>query len=72
MSVTKFRPIAICNILYKVISKVLANHLKGMLPQIISESQIAFQANKSILDNILVAFETLHHMKTKSLVNRVL
>ena len=72
MSVTKFHPIAICNILYKVISKVLANHLKGMLPQIISESQSAFQANKSILDNILVAFETLHHMKTKSLVNRVL
>lgn len=69
MSVTKFRPIAIGNILYKVISKVLANQHKRILPKIISESQSAFQENKSILDDILVAFETLHHMNTKSLVN---
>ena len=69
--VTKFHPIAICNVLYKVISKVLANQLKRRLPKISSESQSAFQENKSILDNILVAFEILHHMKTKSLVNRV-
>ena len=72
LSVTKFRPIVICNILYKVISKVLANQLMRMLHKIISESQSAFQENKSILDNSLVAFETLHHMNTKSLVNRVL
>ena len=28
-------------------------------------SQSAFQSDKAILDNILVAFETLHHMKIK-------
>ena len=64
---TDFWPIALCNILYKLVSKVLANKLKRILPQLISESQSAFQSDKAILDNILVAFEMLHHMKTKKL-----
>ena len=63
--VSNFRPIALCNILYKLISKVLANRLKKILPFIISKSQNAFQADKAISDNMLVAFETLHHMQTK-------
>ena len=36
-----------------------------MLPQIISKSQSVFQSDKAISGNILVAFETLHHMKMK-------
>ena len=46
---------------------MLANRLKKVLPHIISESQSAFQSNKAISDNILVAFETLHHMKRKKI-----
>ena len=36
-----------------------------MLPLIISKSQSAFQSDKVISNNILVAFETLHHMKNQ-------
>ena len=63
--VSDYRPIALCNILHKLISKVLANRLKKILPYIISESQSAFQSSKAITDNILVAFETLHHIKNQ-------
>ena len=61
-----FRPISLCNILYKIISKTLANRLKPFLKKCIFKEQYAFVEGHSILNNVLISYEVIHLMRSKT------
>lgn len=58
-------PVNLCNVVYKIASKVLSNHLKAILPHIISQNQSAFVPRRLIIDNVLIAYVMTHFMQTK-------
>lgn len=62
----EFLPIAFCNLLYKVISKVLAVRLKALMPEAIEPNQSAFIKGRLLLENVLLASELVNGYHKKS------
>ncbi|CAL1378422.1 unnamed protein product [Linum trigynum] len=64
-SMRQMRPIGLCQVLYKIIAKILASRLSSVLPQIISPFQNGFVKGRCISDNILIGQEVMQFLKTK-------
>lgn len=64
--VSGYRPISLCNVVYKIVTKVLAIPLKCHLPVFISDEQSTFVLGHLITDNITIAFGTIHTIRKKT------
>lgn len=61
----EMRPIGLCNFSYKILSKLLNERLRLVLPGLISHEQAGFVAGRSIHENIALATEMLNNIDKK-------
>ena len=65
VSFADFHPISLCNLCYKLISKVAAMRLKPFLDDSISPQQFGFLKNRQILEPIAISQEVLHTVNSR-------
>ncbi|GKD96686.1 RNA-directed DNA polymerase, eukaryota, reverse transcriptase zinc-binding domain protein [Tanacetum coccineum] len=71
LKVSDYRPISCCNVLYKIISKILINRIKNALCKLVNPNQSAFIPGRQITDNILLTQDLLRGYNWKHGARRV-
>lgn len=64
-SITKFHPISLCNVLFKIITKAMVGRLKGIMNKLIDPAQSSFIPGRLSAYNIVVVQEVAHSMRRK-------
>lgn len=64
-SITQFRPLSLCNVTYKVITKLITNRLKEVLGELIAPTQSSFIPGRQMTDNVIICQELIHSMRRK-------
>ncbi|KAK9200020.1 hypothetical protein WN944_015215 [Citrus x changshan-huyou] len=65
ISFKMYRPISLCTVAYKTITKIITNRLQEILPDLIGPPQTSFVPGRHITENIIVAQEIIHSMRRK-------
>ncbi|CAN1746899.1 Transposon TX1 uncharacterized 149 kDa protein [Linum perenne] len=63
-NMTQVRPIGLCTVFYKIISKFISSRLALVLPHLVNPAQNGFIRGRCITDNILIAHELIHHLQS--------
>ncbi|CAN0858391.1 LINE-1 retrotransposable element ORF2 protein [Linum grandiflorum] len=69
-TMSQLRPISLCQVVYKIIAKILASRLSVSLPKIIGIHQNGFIKNRQITGNLIVANEIMHVLRRKKAGNK--
>jgi hypothetical protein len=64
-SFSRFRPISLCNVSYKLITKIIANRIKPLLHKLISPNQSGFVEKRQMIDNIILVQEAIHSSRER-------
>ena len=67
-----FRPVSLCNVILKIIMKVLANRLKPILSGLISPEKMGFVEGREFLDGIILTHEMIHSLKQMKILGMLL
>ncbi|MBA0681687.1 hypothetical protein Goari_023472 [Gossypium aridum] len=62
---SRFGPISLYYVLYKLVIKIIANQFKVVLPRIIAPEQAKFVIGRNITNNVIIAYEVIHSMRSK-------
>lgn len=64
-NVSQYRPLSLCNTIYKIISKIIVMRIRPLLPSLISPMQTAFLEVRRGVDNVIIAQELIYSLRKR-------